>query len=453
MLVAERRRVSTSRSARSSHRRPRRARRSRPRPRPCPPRATRGRACDPKATRCPAPSDFAPDPTVARIQPARQARRRRRRGHEQLGLPRPEDGEIEGLDVDLLTEDRRTRSSATPSPPQHLKFTTLTTAERIDAVADGKVDMVASLLTATCERWQKVDFSTEYFEAHQGVLVPVDSDIHSVADLAGKTVCATRGSTSIDPDPRAGPDGGPVPGGRARPTAWSRCRRVRSTRSPATTPSSPASSPRRRCRDTSACSTRSSRTSTTRSRSQQGHAGPRAVRELGAAGDARRRSARAALPGPAGQEPTNTASEHCTRPEIPIVTTLLADLDARIDRYRNAADTISANLLELDHDPNRQLLDQAPLRGATATAWADARGAITTTWEWYAAFGAFLDRVTDLRVSPRTRLAPGRERDLAELPRRRIDRAARRRRTARGSRAARSARRRRGGARATSCSG
>ena len=91
----------------------------------------------------------------------------------------------------------------------------------------------------------------------------------------------------------------------------------------------------------------------------------------------------------------------------------LADLDARIGRYRSAADTISANLLELEHDPNRLLLDQAPLRGATAEAWAEARAAIATTWEWYAGFGAFLDRATELRVSPRTRLAPGRERELA----------------------------------------
>ena len=44
-----------------------------------------------------------------------------------------------------------------------------------------------------------------------------------------------------------------------------------------------------------------------------------------------------------------------------------------------------------------------------------ARAAIATTWEWYAGFGAFLDRATELRVSPRTRLAPGRERELAEF--------------------------------------
>ena len=114
----------------------------------------------------------------------------------------------------------------------------------------------------------------------------------------------------------------------------------------------------------------------------------------------------------------------------------LADLDARIGRYRSAADTISANLLELEHDPNRLLLDQAPLRGATAAAWAEARAAIATTWEWYAGFGAFLDRATELRVSPRTRLAPGRERELADVPRRPVDRAARRRRAARGPRPA-----------------
>ena len=79
----------------------------------------------------------------------------------------------------------------------HLTFKTLTTAQRIDAVQAGKVDMVASLLTATCARWKDVDFSTVYYDAHQDLLVNLDSPIHTVADLAGQHVCATRGSTSI----------------------------------------------------------------------------------------------------------------------------------------------------------------------------------------------------------------------------------------------------------------
>ncbi len=62
---------------------------------------------------------------------------------------------------------------------------------------DGRVDMVASLLTATCPRWNDVDFSTVYYDAHQDVLVDDTSTIHTLDDLTGKTVCATQGSTSI----------------------------------------------------------------------------------------------------------------------------------------------------------------------------------------------------------------------------------------------------------------
>ncbi len=75
-------------------------------------------------------------------------------------------------------------------------FKTLTTAQRIDAVKQGKVDMVASLLTATCARWKDVDFSTIYYDARQALLVNLDSPIKTVADLAGRRLRGA-GSTSI----------------------------------------------------------------------------------------------------------------------------------------------------------------------------------------------------------------------------------------------------------------
>ena len=43
-----------------------------------------------------------------------------------------------------------------------------------------------------------VDFSTVYYDAKQRLLVPSSSGITSVADLAGKRVCASNGSTSIE---------------------------------------------------------------------------------------------------------------------------------------------------------------------------------------------------------------------------------------------------------------
>jgi len=112
------------------------------------------------------------------------------------GYRDPRNGNIDGLDVDLLRAIARAIFGG--DPDAHLQFKTLTTAQRVSAVADGKVDMVASLLTATCARWGQVDFSTTYYDAHQDVLVPTDSTVTEASDLAGKTVCATRGSTSLE---------------------------------------------------------------------------------------------------------------------------------------------------------------------------------------------------------------------------------------------------------------
>jgi hypothetical protein len=97
------------------------------------------------------------------------------------------------------------------------------------------------------------------------------------------------------------------------------------------------------------------------------------------------------------------------------MTMTIDDLDRDLERYRGAADTVSANLLELDGDPNRQLLETAPLTGTTADEWTEARRALTSVWDWFARFTTFLDQARELRVSPKTRLAPGRERALADF--------------------------------------
>jgi polar amino acid transport system substrate-binding protein len=105
----------------------------------------------------------------------------------------PRTGELSGLEVDLL--ERISQELFGPDHP--LVFRTVTTAGRIPAVQQGDVDMVASQLSATCARQKLVDLSTIYYEAHQDVLVDNYSDIHSLQDLAGRKVCATQGSTSI----------------------------------------------------------------------------------------------------------------------------------------------------------------------------------------------------------------------------------------------------------------
>jgi len=97
------------------------------------------------------------------------------------------------------------------------------------------------------------------------------------------------------------------------------------------------------------------------------------------------------------------------------MTMTITDLDRDLERYRSAADAVSMNLTELDGDPNRLLLETAPLTGETAREWADARAALASVWDWFARFTTFLDRAVELRSSPRTRLAPHRERQLADF--------------------------------------
>ncbi len=56
-----------------------------------------------------------------------------------------------------------------------MEFRLLTSPERIDAVENQTVDIVANAMTITCARAEQIAFSTVYFEASQRLLVPKDS--------------------------------------------------------------------------------------------------------------------------------------------------------------------------------------------------------------------------------------------------------------------------------------
>ena len=78
-----------------------------------------------------------------------------------------------------------------------VEFTTVTSADRIEKVASGEVDMAIASMTITRGRDEKVDFSVPYFQDGQGLLVRADSDVASYEDLAGRTVGGVKGSTSV----------------------------------------------------------------------------------------------------------------------------------------------------------------------------------------------------------------------------------------------------------------
>ncbi|GAA3206939.1 glutamate ABC transporter substrate-binding protein [Dactylosporangium siamense] len=105
----------------------------------------------------------------------------------------PRTGEVVGFEIDLAKEIAR----ALLGNPDAIQWRAITTADRIPVLQRGEVDMVIRTMTSTCERRQQVAFSTEYLTSAQRLLVNKGSGIDDFDDLAGRKVCATRGSTSI----------------------------------------------------------------------------------------------------------------------------------------------------------------------------------------------------------------------------------------------------------------
>ena len=161
------------------------------------------KTCDRTASLRPFSGRAAADAAVASI---------RKRGRLLVGLDigsnlfsfrDPVTSEITGFDVDIAGEVARDifgKSSA-------VEYRILSSADRITALQTNAVDIVVKTMTITCERREKVNFSTPYFVAYQRILAPRTSDIAGPQDLSGKRVCVARGTTSlqkvqqIDPPP------------------------------------------------------------------------------------------------------------------------------------------------------------------------------------------------------------------------------------------------------------
>ncbi|MGC0365620.1 polar amino acid transport system substrate-binding protein [Rhodococcus sp. 27YEA15] len=164
----------------------------------------------------PTPAQNCGDPTAS-LRPARDhagpaVDRIRARGRLIVGLDTgsnlmsfrdPVTGRLEGFDVDIAREVARDLLG----DPERIEYRILTSDDRIQALMDSTVDIVVKTMTITCERREKVEFSTEYFAARQKILVLRTSGIRGIDDVADKRVCVARGTTSLariqDLQPRA----------------------------------------------------------------------------------------------------------------------------------------------------------------------------------------------------------------------------------------------------------
>ena len=102
-------------------------------------------------------------------------------------------GGIEGFDIDMA----RAVAKAIFGDPNKVQLRVITAGDRIPLLKSREVDMVARNMSMTCDRWQKIAFSAEYYRSGQKTLVPLNAKETSVKQLSGKTICAPAGSTSL----------------------------------------------------------------------------------------------------------------------------------------------------------------------------------------------------------------------------------------------------------------
>ena len=90
------------------------------------------------------------------------------------------DGDMTGIDVDLARE-AFSRMGYTP------QFKFINWEDKNELLADGKIDCIWSSFTMT-DREKDYNWAGPYMKSKQVVAVNVDSDIHTLQDLKGKTI-------------------------------------------------------------------------------------------------------------------------------------------------------------------------------------------------------------------------------------------------------------------------
>ncbi|MBR6729421.1 MAG: transporter substrate-binding domain-containing protein [Clostridia bacterium] len=96
--------------------------------------------------------------------------------------------EIVGADVDMA-------KALAEKMGMTLEITNIDFDAALTGAATGKYDVAVAGITANDERRQNMDFSNDYYEASQAIIVMADSEIKAAADLTGKTISCQEGTT------------------------------------------------------------------------------------------------------------------------------------------------------------------------------------------------------------------------------------------------------------------
>lgn len=104
-----------------------------------------------------------------------------------------EQKQVVGFEIDLAREFARRLLGS----PDAVELIEVSGPNRIPFLVTNKVDLVIATMTITPERAKTIDFSAPYYTGGYTIMVGKDNgSIARMADLAGKRVVVTRGSTA-----------------------------------------------------------------------------------------------------------------------------------------------------------------------------------------------------------------------------------------------------------------
>jgi ABC-type amino acid transport substrate-binding protein len=108
------------------------------------------------------------------------------------------DGKPSGYSVDLCRRIAAGVKAHLGKDDIETKFVPVASDERISAIVSGKIDIECGSTTITLLRLEHVDFTLPTFVTGGSVLTLADGGIKTMPDLAGHTVAAVEGTTTVE---------------------------------------------------------------------------------------------------------------------------------------------------------------------------------------------------------------------------------------------------------------
>lgn len=105
-------------------------------------------------------------------------------------------GKPMGYAIDICNNFANTLKKDLKLPNLKVEYKAVTSSTRIPEMLAGNIDMECGTTTNSIQRQQQVSFSTNYYATEVRMAVKANSPVKSIADLNGKAVVTTQGTTS-----------------------------------------------------------------------------------------------------------------------------------------------------------------------------------------------------------------------------------------------------------------